>query len=65
MNDALKAYNLRLDFSITANLKTGKLGVIKPVIATSIIEPKARKEHIRVQVDFCPFCGEKYPEVVV
>jgi len=57
VNDLLKEKNTQLSFSY--NLDTN---IIKPNIVTKKIDTKKRVGPIHIYFQYCPFCGDKYPE---
>lgn len=58
MNQALAAQNGELDLAVFI-LK----GIVLPTVATVKKDPKVRQKPPVVICNYCPFCGQKYPEV--
>jgi len=62
INEALLAYNARLDIPFQINMLTGKeRDVVKIPLPLYKLDPKKRARLPVLFAKFCPLCGVEYP----
>lgn len=60
---ALKEHNTEIVVCFLLPIGKRKRSLTIPTIATQKIETRKRGKAKTVVASFCPFCGEKYPDV--
>jgi len=59
VNKALAEKNTQVDTCFTMNFTTGEQGEAL-MLSSSKVDPKKRGKALRVETNYCPWCGAKY-----